>query len=91
MRNLTVSMDDDTARWLRLQAAGAEMSMSRYLCRLVQREMQRDHRYQVAMARVLARQVECTKLGLGHSGAVDTALDTLPAREERYDRAVFRR
>jgi hypothetical protein len=35
MKNVTISMSEELARWLRMEAAGADVSISRYLADLV--------------------------------------------------------
>lgn len=39
LKNVTVTLDEDTARWVRVEAAKQDMSVSQYL-----REMLSDHR-----------------------------------------------
>lgn len=92
MRNVTISLDDETARWARVRAAQCDKSLSRYVAELLSRERHREPEapptdgpvdvtepeYQAAMKRYL-------------SGPLfDLGIDPRPTREELYDRAVFR-
>jgi hypothetical protein len=78
MRNVTVSMDDKVARWVRLEAARRDMSVSRFLAELAKTQMSSEQRYRRAMASALAR-----KPFLKSS-------DRYLSREELHDRARFR-
>ncbi len=55
MRNVTISMDDNVAKWARLEAARRDMSVSRLLAELVRKEMNSEQRYRKAMRSALAR------------------------------------
>ena len=55
MRNVTLSLDDELARWARVAAAKQELSLSAYLAALLRERMDRDSDYEVAMRRSLAR------------------------------------
>lgn len=55
MRNLTLSIDDDLARWARMRAAALDISVSRMLSDLLRDMMQRETHYQAAMQRQLDR------------------------------------
>lgn len=54
-RNVTIVLDDETARWLRVEAARRDTSVSRYVGELVARERGRSEGYAEAMERFLAR------------------------------------
>lgn len=55
MKNVTISMDEELARWVRIQAAEQDVSVSRYIRELLAETMQRSRTYQAAMKRNLAR------------------------------------
>lgn len=55
MKNVTLSIDDDLARWARVRAAALDISVSRMLSDLLRDMMQRETRYQAAMQRQLHR------------------------------------
>lgn len=56
MKNVTLSIDDELARWARVRAAALDISVSRMLSDLLRDMMQRENRYQTAMERHLNRE-----------------------------------
>jgi hypothetical protein len=50
LENVTVTLDAETARWARIEAARRETSVSRFLGDLLRREME-GHFYEAAMSR----------------------------------------
>lgn len=54
MKNVTVSLPEDTARWLRVEAAKADRSVSAWLADLLEGKRRQDDEYEAAMARYLA-------------------------------------
>ncbi len=79
MRNVTVTLDDETARWARIEAAKREMSVSRFIREILRERMAGQVTYEAAMERYLAREPVPLKRG----GAY-------PRREELHDRADLR-
>jgi hypothetical protein len=78
LRNVTVTMEEDVARWARIEAAREDTSVSRLLGDILKERMSAEHRYEKAMKRALARKP------FGKSeGAYLT-------REELHDRANLR-
>jgi len=55
MKNITVTLDDETAKWVRVKAAEQNKSMSRYLGDLLQQHMKDRVAYQRAMERFLSK------------------------------------
>jgi hypothetical protein len=55
LRNITVTLDEEVARWARVEAAGEEMSVSRFLGGLLRQRMLDKDGYERAMRRALAR------------------------------------
>jgi len=55
LRNVTVTLEEDVARWARLEAASKDTSVSRLLGEILKRAMLEEDGYQVAMRRALAR------------------------------------
>ena len=55
MRNVTISMEDEVARWVRLEAARREVSVSRFLGSVAKEYMTSKRRYQRATRSALAR------------------------------------
>ena len=80
MRNVTVSLPEDTARWLRVEAARADSSVSRWLAELLDSMRRKDEEYEAAMERCLAIKPRKFQWVDGRK----------PTREELHDRAGFR-
>ncbi len=55
-RNVTVVMDEDTARWVRVEAARRDLSVSAYLGQVVKQEREKAEGYALAMERFLSRE-----------------------------------
>lgn len=55
LRNVTVTLETDVARWARLEAARREISVSRLLGELLKQRMLEEDGYDVAMKRSLGR------------------------------------
>lgn len=55
LRNVTVALDEDVARWARVHAARRETSVSRFLGELLRERMVQEDGYERAMKRALAR------------------------------------
>lgn len=79
MKNVTVTLDEETARWARIEAAQREMSVSSFIRELLRQDMKGQADYEGAMRRFLARPPAELK---GKGG--------YPAREELHDRAGLR-
>lgn len=77
MRNVTVTLDPETARWARIEAARRDMSVSKFLRDLLRERMTRSVEYERSKERYLARRGK--KLG-----------GRLPTRDEVHDRAGLR-
>ena len=75
-RNVTIVMDEDTARWVRVEAARRDLSVSAYLGRVVKMEREKAEGYAQAMERFLSREPR----PLAPPGA------PLPSRNELYER-----
>ena len=55
MKNITVSLPEDVAHWLRVRAAENSRSVSKWLADLLAGMRRREDEYEVAMERFLAR------------------------------------
>jgi len=55
LRNVTVTLEEDVARWARLEAARKDTSVSRLLGQMLKQRMVEGDDYQRAMRRALAR------------------------------------
>jgi hypothetical protein len=80
MKNITVTLDDETAAWARVHAAQKSMSLSRFLGNLLHDKMHESHAYEDAMQRFLS------KAPFRLSGEATP----YPKREELYDRGKLR-
>jgi hypothetical protein len=74
MKNITISMDDETAAWVRVEAAKAGLSVSRFVATSLAGRRRADDFHRDALDRFLH--------GPGYPGI---ARD-LPRRDELYDR-----
>lgn len=75
MKNVTVSMKEEVARWARIEAARQGRSMSRLIGELVEAHMSESEAYETHMREYLAR--DAAPIGDGAP---------YPKREELYDR-----
>ncbi len=80
MKNITITLPEDVARWLRVKAAEDDRSVSRWICELLERTRRREDDYEVAMKRYLARKPRKIEWPEGRR----------PTREELYDRSGLR-
>lgn len=76
MKNVTVTLPEDVARWLRVRAAEDDRSVSGWLADLIEGIRRREDEYEVAMEQALAVKPET----LNESGA------PYPSRDALYDR-----
>lgn len=56
MRNVTITLDDETARWARVEAAKKDISLSRLIRDLLEETYKRDAEYENAMERFFSRE-----------------------------------
>ena len=80
MKNVTITLPEDLARWLRVKAAEDDRSVSRWIAELLERMRCREDDYQVAMKRYLAMKPRKIEWPEGRK----------PTREELYDRPGLR-
>lgn len=52
-RNVTITLDEETARWARIEAARRDTSVSRLVGTLLRDHMRREQSYEAAMRRYL--------------------------------------
>jgi hypothetical protein len=79
MRNVTISMDEELARWARVEAARRDTSVSQMLAGLLRSLMLESQAYEAAEEQYLGRDAQ----GWQHGGPY-------PGREELHDRAGLR-
>jgi plasmid stability protein len=76
MKNVTITLDEQTAAWARVYAAQHGKSVSRLVGEMLQERMQERRAYDEAIQRYLGKQP--VRLKSGNAG--------YPKREELYDR-----
>lgn len=80
MKNVTITLDEQTAAWVRVHAARQNTSVSRIVGDMLRARMHEAREYDQAMRRFLAKKpVVLSKSGEGY-----------PSREARHDRAGLR-
>ena len=75
MRNVTITLDDETALWARIEAARQDTSVSRFVGRLLREHMQRGDRYEEARRSYLGRRPASLSGG-----------EPYPSRDELHER-----
>lgn len=75
-RNVTIALDEEVARWARVKAAEADISVSRLLAIQLEQQMARESGYEEARDRFLSKPGR----QLRQPG------DPYPARDTLYDR-----
>lgn len=81
MRNVTISLNDETARWARIKAAEADQSLSRFISGLLEKERCHGDDYIAAMNEFFAIQPWRLR---------DDPSERYPSRDELYDRPRIR-
>lgn len=76
MKNVTISLQEEVARWVRVEAAEHEMSVSRFIAELLRERMTADESYRRAMRRYLSR------------APVELSNGPYPSREELHERGT---
>jgi len=80
MKNVTITMDEEVARWARIRAAELETSVSRLVGQMLKEKMLVDQTYEKARDRYLAQPPKALK----------KAKEKYPARQDLYDRRSSR-
>ena len=80
MRNVTITLTEELALWLRVRAAEADQSVSSWLAQMIKKMKLREDEYQSAMERALAIQPRQAEWIEGHK----------PTRDALHDRASLR-
>ena len=80
MKNVTITLDEETAKWARVYAATHNMSVSRLVGEMLQQRMGELHEYDRAMRAFLAKPpLKLSRTGKGY-----------PKRDQLYDRGRLR-
>lgn len=82
LKNVTITLDERTLKWVKEAAAEQGKSVSRYLSDMARQQLPKAQAYQAAMHRFMS-----TKW----SQPLTEPGEKLPTRDEIYDRAVLRR
>jgi hypothetical protein len=80
VKNVTVTLDEETAHWARMEAARQEMSVSRLVRNLLRESMRQNRTYELAQRRFLSRPIY----------TVNETAAPYPSRDEIHDRSSFR-
>ena len=80
MKNVTITLPEDLARWVRIRAAEEDRSVSRWIAELLNGMRRREDDYEVAMEQFLAIEPRRMEWVDGRK----------PTREELHDRAGLR-
>ena len=76
MKNVTITLDEEVARWARIRAAELEKSVSRFVGEMLREKMSEEECYQTAMQHYCSRPARpLKKRGLSY-----------PRREALHDR-----
>lgn len=78
LRNITITLDENVARWARIEAVRQDTSVSQLLAGILKERMREKDSYAKAMRRALSRKPFPATDG------------RYPTREEIYDRARVR-
>jgi len=82
MKNITIALDEETARLTRVRAAERNMSVSRYIGELLHKNIRESREYEDAMQRYLSR---------GPFKELTGPPQRYATREELHDRDGLRR
>jgi len=80
MKNVTITLEEEVARWARILAAKQNTSVSRLVGELLREKMHAEQNYQIAMQQYLSQPPNVLK----------PQGEKLPEREALYDRKGFR-
>jgi len=80
MKNITITLDDDTASQARVEAARQNVSLSRFVGELLQKQLRESQQYNEAMQRYFNNKFVIHR----QPG------ERLPTREELHDRSMGR-
>ncbi len=78
LKNVTVTLDEETAHWARVEAARRDTSVSKLLGEILQTEMRQEAQYEAAKQTYLAQEPGIHR-GQGQC---------LPSRDELHDRSA---
>ena len=79
MKNVTITLDIETADWARVHAARRKMSLSRFVGEVLREHMRESSEYALAMRRYLNSKL-----------VIHRHADERPTRDELHDRPALR-
>ena len=77
MKKVTITLDEEVARWARIRAAERNTSVSRLVGELLKEKMREEEDYRLAMEQFLAQEPQVLR---------KAGQTRYPKREELYDR-----
>ena len=80
MKNVTITLDEEVARWARIRAAERDTSVSRLVGELLREKMGEEEGYTIAMKSYLSRSPR----------ALRSAKTPYPKRNDLYERSGIR-
>lgn len=80
MKNVTITLDEEVARWARIRAAELNTSVSRLLGEMLERQMLEEQNYHAARKRYLS----------GEPCILNEAGEQYPRRDELHERNDLR-
>ena len=80
MQNVTITLEEEVARWARIRAAVENKSVSRLVGEMLKQYMNREEGYDSAMKDFLSRKAQ----------PISRAARKYPRRKDLYDRKVLR-
>ena len=80
MKNVTITLEEEVARWARVRAAERNTSLSKLVGELLRQHMKEEQAYDAAMKRYLSRKPKWLK----------PRGEPYPTREELHDRTRLR-
>lgn len=80
MKNVTITLDEETAAWARVYAAKKNISLSRYVGELLHESMRESREYEESMRRFLAQKPVKLQKPSGR----------YPTRDEAHERTRLR-
>ncbi len=75
MKNVTISLPEETARWIRVKAAENDISVSKYLGGIIEEMIAEERNYRESMNKALSFKPENLSRGKGY-----------PSRDELHER-----
>jgi len=80
LKNVTVTLDEETARWARIEAAKRDTSVSRLIGSMLRSRMDQETEYEAARARYFSQE----------PGILRDPGQKLPTRDELHERDRLR-